>query len=173
MSHGPNPKQLDKTGAVDGNGVYFDASQTPAPGLGVWYTPQRSEVHVAANTTTSSATFVTLLTTSITLPRARKILVLAGFSASASSVLGTPNLFFQLLFNGVAIGGAGPGSAGLLSAAALTSPLGPFLVSGLAGVNTFALQWRLNTGLTGGVAQVNPTTANANEFASLYIEEKP
>jgi hypothetical protein len=160
---GPRPEQLGKAGAADGNAIVFDMSQTP----------ERSQVQVTAATTTSSSVFAALLTTTVALRSARKLFLLAGFSASASSVLGTPNLFFQLVCNGVMIAGAGPGSAGLLSAAALTGSLGPFLVTGVTGVNTVTLNWRLNTGLTSGLGSVNPTLANGNEFASLYIEEKP
>jgi hypothetical protein len=123
---------------------------------------QSTFVEQASNTTTGSASFVTLLTQSITTSAGSALLIDA--TASLSNTGGTSNTDIQIVIDGTAARGCGtrttsgnvPGGLAIV-----------YKKTGLAaGVHTILLQWRTNA----GTAQCRPTTT-ANEHASLVIQE--
>jgi hypothetical protein len=123
---------------------------------------QSTFIEQASNTTTGSASFVTLLTQSITISSGS--ILLFDITASLSNTAPNNNMDIQLVIDGTAARGAGMRSA---SANVPDSTGIVYRRTGLAvGAHTILLQWRT----AGGTAQCRPTTT-ANEHASLRIQE--
>lgn len=124
---------------------------------------QSTFVEQTTNTTTTSATFVTLLTQAITTQAGSALLI--EISASVSNTSGAPNSAdMQLVIDGTAARGAG--SRTIAAGVPFVFPI-IYKKTGLAaGAHTILLQWRVG----GGTLQCRPA-ATVNEHASLMIQE--
>lgn len=118
---------------------------------------------IAVDTTTTSLTFVALLSQAVTTVAGSVVIV--NFTCAGSNSANNRSEFFQLLIDGVATRGTGFGvsvAAGAPGSAALT-----YRATGLAaGAHTFAIQWRVSA----STGQIRPVTV-INEHASLLIQE--
>jgi hypothetical protein len=123
---------------------------------------QTTFVEQAADTTTASAAFVTLLTQAITIQAGSIVLIEA--TISLSNTTANVNMDIQLVIDGTAARGAGSRSI------AVNIPTSMGIVyrrTGLAvGAHTILLQWRTSA----GTARCRPTTT-VNEHASLRLHE--
>jgi hypothetical protein len=127
-------------------------------------TRQTLFTETAADTTTTSATFVTLLTQAITIVAGNNVMV--WFSAGCSNSNNNAQVNFRLTIDAVAVRGVGSVAASGATNASSVSLV--YLSSGLAaGVHTFAIQWLVsaNTG------RIRPVTVPSREHASLIIQE--
>jgi hypothetical protein len=115
-----------------------------------------------ADTTTTSAAFVTLLTQSITIQTGS--ILLLDVTVSFSDTTANANVDIQLVIDGTAARGAGSRSI------AVNTPTCMGIVyrkTGLAvGAHTILVQWRTSA----GTARCRPTTT-VNEHASLRVQE--
>jgi hypothetical protein len=122
--------------------------------------------NITANTTTTSLTFVDLLSTSITISNQSRILI--SFTGSMSNASNNQTHFFRVLVNGATITGGGTGTriasgAGNPQVIALHAQTAALA----AGTYTIALQWRT----TGGTVQCRPIAAPDAEHASMVVQE--
>lgn len=125
---------------------------------------QALQAEVTADTTTTSTTFVPLLSQAITIS-GTKILATASVSASAS--VATRSAQFQLRIDGVVVRSFGVEltQSGVANSGSITR-----LLSGLTpGTHTVELYWKF-TGATGNV-RIRPVTASTAEQASLVVQE--
>lgn len=118
---------------------------------------------IAADTTTTSASFVDLLTANIT-TFSSILIIQASISASNSSALGA-NMDFQVLVDGVAKRGFAIRTPAL-SNAQLGAGLFYKMTGLTPGAHVVKLQWRTSA----GTGQVRPVATIA-EHASLLVEE--
>jgi len=119
---------------------------------------------ISTDTTTSSTTFVDLLTATLTTVAGTKLIVIATFAVSNSN--SNAQQHFRMTVDGIVKRGCGvrfvnnPSAAGSLA----------LVVTGLsAGSHTIKLQWRADA--SGGTVQVRPVTAPDDEHASLVVQE--
>ncbi len=119
---------------------------------------------VTSDTTTSSTTFVDLLTSTITTVAGTKLVVLATFATSNSN--SNAQQHFRLLVDGVVKRGCGlrytnvPSESGSIA----------FVIAGLSsGSHTIKLQWRADA--SGGTVRIRPVAAPDDEHASLVVQE--
>lgn len=123
---------------------------------------QTTFVEQVADTTTASASFVTLLTQSITIQTGSILLIDA--SASISDTGGTSNIDIQITIDGTPARGCGTRTTATNVPGALALV---YRKTGLAaGAHTVLVQWRTSA----GTARCRPTTT-VNEHASLRIQE--
>jgi len=120
---------------------------------------------VTVNTTTTSATFVDLLSITFTKKRAGtriKVTATAGFTNSTNNT----SSYFRTLIDGIAgrgvagkqNGGGSPGMCGAISS----------IISGMtAGTHTIKLQWKCSS----GTVSVSPVLNPDYEHAALIVEE--
>jgi hypothetical protein len=153
--------------------VYFDSgdntfkwSQNAGPYYKFGPVLQTVTSVISANTTTTSATFVTLLTVAITTQASTKLdIKFAG--AASSSNNSADQVFFRLTVDGVAQSAVGittnSSGANLAESMALT-----WVVTGLAaGAHTVLIQWRRSA----NTAQIRPVAAPDAESATLTVQE--
>lgn len=123
---------------------------------------QSTFIEQVADTTTTSASFVTLLTQSITIQTGSILLI--DVSASISNTTNNNNVDIQITIDGTPARGAG-------TRVPVANQPGGFAIvyrkTGLtAGAHTVLLQWRTGA----NTARCRPTTT-VNEHASLRIQE--
>jgi hypothetical protein len=115
------------------------------------------------DTTTASATFVTLLTQTITISAGSILLI--EVTASFSNTAANNNMDIQLVIDGTAVRGCGTRSLVVNQA---TSTAIVYRKTGLAvGAHTRLVQWRTPGG---GTARCRPVTT-VNEHASIMVQE--
>jgi hypothetical protein len=119
---------------------------------------------VSVDTTTTSTTFVDLITQNITI--STNGIVLVWFSCGASNSGNNNQVIFQVTIDGVAKRGAATVAA---SGATDTGSAAIVLrVTGLtAGTRTVKIQWRVSA----GTGRVRPATSPDTEHASLLLAE--
>jgi hypothetical protein len=122
--------------------------------------------NITVNTTTTSATFVDLLSTSITISDQSKILI--SFTGSMSNASNNQTHFFRVLVNGATITGGGTGTR-IASGAGNPQVIAIHVQTAAltAGTYTIALQWRT----TGGTVQCRPIAAPDAEHAAMVVQE--
>ena len=119
--------------------------------------------NVTADTTTTSATFVDLLTQTIT-TGANSLELLFTISASTSS--GNKNIGFQILIDGTVQRGGGLSTS---SANSSISGVVSHKATVSAAAHTVKVQWLVS----GGTAAINVATTPAEYHASLWVKEVP
>lgn len=123
---------------------------------------QSSFVEITANTTTTSLTFVNMLTVNIDL--AIDGYLLLDFSCSVSNTSNNQTMFFRIQVDAVNTRGT---ATRVASGAGNPQVVGLTYRTGLlaAGTKTVTVQWRT----TGGTVQVRPVAAPDQEHACLVV----
>jgi hypothetical protein len=138
------------------------AATWQSPGAASTTLRQSVFAHITANTTTTSTSFVNLISQAITVGSGAYLIIHAAGAFSNSST--TANMKCRITVDGVTAGGV------QLRASALNignSWAMVYRLSVEAGARTVALQWLTST----GTAQCRPVTNADGESASLLIEE--
>ena len=121
---------------------------------------------LAVNTTTTSTTFVNLI--SIVVSTSGGSLNVFGSISSSNTGNGAEN-FFRITVDGTSIGASS--SKGDLGTASGTIVAGNNIITNTgvlsAGSHTVVLQWRVS----GGTGQIRPVAAVDQEYASLMLQE--
>jgi hypothetical protein len=124
---------------------------------------QSVHVDVSTDVSTTSATFVDLLTANITTAAANALLLLR-FSAATTCSNNSTQIAFRYLVDGVAYHGAG--NLGYASSQVSTAIIGRKTVAS-AGAHTVKVQWRTDR----GTVYVNAATVPDTQHACLVVEE--
>jgi hypothetical protein len=141
-----------------------DAATWQSPGAATSTLKQTAFAEIAVDTTTTSTSFVDLLTISFTITASS--IVLISFTASVSNTpSSTRNQDFRITIDGVAKRGARAicttGSSATCAAIVLR-------VTGLAaGARSIKVQWKTSA----STAQIRPVAAPDTEHASLLVQE--
>lgn len=122
---------------------------------------QSSSSRIAVNTTTTSTTFVDLLSVTLT---TQASFLLIFFTCGVSNTAGTGQTFFRVLVNGVAVAGAG---ASQVSANRPVSCAISHRIAVNAGSNIVKVQWRV----ANATGQIRPVAAPDAEHANVIVME--